>query len=429
MTKKSSSDSDCVPFVEIAGGVTAPLGFKAAAVACGIKNPKKLRLDLTIIASDVPAVTDAMFTTNAVRAGCVRISSQHVKKGDCQAIIANSGNANACTGVQGIEDAKAMAKAAAGELGINMRKVLVCSTGIIGMPMPMERLLPKVPEVVARLHPDGSQEAADAIITSDTHTKSFAIEVPCGEGSFRVGGIAKGAGMINPDMATMLAFITTDAKVSLDELKRATRYAVDKSFNRITVDGDTSTNDTVIVMSNGMATAPAIRKGSEHVILFRKALHKVMLHLAKMIVSDGERVTRFVEIRVLNARTIADAKKAAEAVANSLLVKCSFNGGDPNWGRIIHAVGYSGARIREEMIDIYFGGLLACKGGLTSNTPVAEMEKVVAEPKFSVTIDLNVGNAKHTVYTSDLSKEYVDFNASEYSAAVHAERQRGKGLS
>lgn len=429
MTKKSASSSDSVPFVKIDGGVTASIGFKAAAVACGIKNPKKLRLDLTVIASETPAVTDAMFTTNAVRAGCVRVSSQHVKKGDCQAIIANSGNANACTGVQGIEDAKAMAKAAASELGISMRKVLVCSTGIIGMPLPMDRLLPKVPEVVAKLHNEGSSEAEQAIITSDTHTKSYAIEVPCGDGSFRVGGIAKGAGMINPNMATMLAFFTTDAKVTPDELKRATRYAVDKSFNRITVDGDTSTNDTVIVMSNGMSSAPAIRKGSEHVMLFRKALHKVMLELAKMIVGDGERVTRFVEIRVLNARTIADAKKAAEAVANSLLVKCSFNGGDPNWGRIIHAVGYSGARIREEMIDIYFGGLVACKGGLASKTPVGEMEKVVAESKFSVTIDLNVGNAKHTVYTSDLSKEYVDFNASEYSAAVHAERQRGKGLS
>ncbi len=428
MSKKKPSSALSDGFETIEGGVTAAVGFRAAAVGCGIKNPNNPRLDLTVIASEGPAVTDAMFTTNAVRAGCVRISSQHVKKGDCRAIIVNSGNANACTGVQGIEDAKAMAKATAAELGISMRKVLVCSTGIIGMPLPMDRLLAKVPDVVEKLHEEGSAEAEEAIITSDTRTKAFAIEVPCGSGSFRVGGIAKGAGMINPDMATMLAFVTTDAKVAPDELKRATRYAVDKSFNRITVDGDTSTNDTVIVMSNGMADAPTIRKGSEHVMLFRKALHKVMLELAKMIVGDGERVTRFVEVRVLNARTIADAKKAAEAVANSLLVKCSFNGGDPNWGRVIHAVGYSGARVREEMIDIYFGGLAACKGGLASKTPVTELEKVVAERNFSLTIDLNVGVAKHTVYTSDLSREYVDFNASEYSAAIHAERQRGKGL-
>jgi glutamate N-acetyltransferase/amino-acid N-acetyltransferase len=429
MSKAANSSDNGVPFEKIQGGVTAPRGFRAAAVACGIKNPKKLRLDLALITSDTPAVTDAMFTTNAVRAGCVRVSSQHVRKGNCQAIIANSGNANACTGIRGIDDAKAMTKATAAELGISMRKVLVCSTGIIGMPLPVERLLPKIPDLVEQLHDNGSDEAAEAMMTSDTRPKSFAIEVPCGDGSFRIGGIAKGAGMINPDMATMLAFITTDARVSPDEIKSATRYAVDKSFNRITVDGDTSTNDTVIVMSNGQADAPTIRKGSEHVILFRKALHKVMLELAKMIVADGERVTRFVEIRVLNARTIADAKKAAEAVANSMLVKCSFHGGDPNWGRIIHAVGYSGARIREELIDIYFGGLLACKGGLASDTPVAELEKVVKEKKFSLTVDLNVGNAKHTVYTSDLSEEYVDFNASEYSAAVHAERQRGMGLS
>jgi glutamate N-acetyltransferase/amino-acid N-acetyltransferase len=223
----------------------------------------------------------------------------------------------------------------------------------------------------------------------------------------------------------MLSFITTDAKVSKDELKRAMRFAVDQSFNRITIDGDTSTNDTVIVMTNGQADAPAIKKGSPEAEIFRCALQKVMMELAKMIVGDGERVTKFVEIRVRNARTQADAKKAAEAVAKSLLVKCSFNGSDPNWGRIIHAVGYSGARIREELIDIYFGGILACKGGLTSPTPVAELEKVVKEPRFSVTIDLNSGSANHIVYTTDLSEAYVDFNSSEYSAAIHAKRQKG----
>jgi glutamate N-acetyltransferase/amino-acid N-acetyltransferase len=378
-----------------------------------------------MIASDGPTVTDAVFTTNKVRAGCVRVSQQHIKESDTRAIIANSGNANACTGVQGIEDAKSMCKGVAEALGVRIRQVLVASTGIIGMMMPMPRITPRIRELAEALSPDGSAQAAQAIMTSDTRPKSYSIEVPCGGATFRIGGIAKGAGMICPNMATMLCFITTDAKISRDELRKAVRIAVDQSFNRITIDGDTSTNDTVVVMSNGMAECPPIKKGSPEMEIFRCALHKVMLELAKMIVADGERVTKFVEIRVRNARTQDDAKKVAETVAKSLLVKCSFHGSDPNWGRVIHAVGYSGARIREELIDIYFGGLLACKGGLTSNTPMAALEKVVKEPKFSVTIDLNVGSANHVVYTSDLSEAYVDFNSSEYSAAVHAKRQKG----
>lgn len=415
-----------VQFKPVDGGVTAPLGFRASAISCGIKNPEATRLDLALILSDTPAITDAVFTTNKVRAACVRVSQQHVRSGDARAIIANSGNANACTGPQGIQDAKAMCKATAEALGLKMREVLVCSTGIIGMNMPIQRIVPRVAELAEKLQPKGGDEAARAIMTSDTKPKSYAIEVPLGKGlSFRVGGIAKGAGMICPNMATMLSFITTDAKVSKDELKRAMRFAVDQSFNRITIDGDTSTNDTVIVMSNGQASAPAIKKGSPEAEIFRCALQKVMMELAKMIVSDGERVTKFVEIRVCNARTHGDAKKAAEAVAKSLLVKCSFHGSDPNWGRIIHAVGYSGARIKEELIDIYFNGLIACKGGLTSKTPVSDLEKVVREPRFTVTIDLNSGNAVHNVYTTDLSEAYVDFNSSEYSAAVHAKRQKG----
>lgn len=426
MPPKAHAERECrVPFKVIDGGVTAAKGFRASAVTCGIKNPEATRLDLGLIVSDGPTVTDAVFTTNKVRAACVRVCQQHIKESDTRAIIANSGNANACTGVQGIHDAKAMTKAVAEELGIKMRQVLVCSTGIIGMPMPIERVLVKVPDAVAKLKSDGSDDAMRAIMTSDTRPKTFAVDVPCGKGSFRIGGIAKGAGMICPNMATMLCFITTDARIGKDELHRSMCYAVEKSFNCITIDGDTSTNDTVIVMSNGQSDVPTIKKNSPEAELFRCALHKVMLELAKMIVCDGERVTKFVEIRVRNARTLSDARKVAETVAKSLLVKCSFHGCDPNWGRIIHAVGYSGARIREELIDIYFGGLQACKGGLATKTPVTEMEKVVKESKFTVTIDLNLGTSGYTVYTSDLSEEYVDFNSSEYSAAIHAKRQKG----
>lgn len=421
---------DCcerVPFKKLDGGVTAAKGFRAAAIACGIKNPNADRLDLALIVSDAPTVTAALFTRNQVKAAPVRVSAQHIRGGDIRAIIANSGNANACTGIPGIQDAKLMARTVAEALGIRMRQVLVGSTGIIGMKMPIERIISRIGDLVARLKPGGSDDASRAIMTSDTRPKTYAVEVPCKSGSFRVGGIAKGAGMICPNMATMLCFLTTDAKVARNELNSAVRFATDMSFNRITIDGDTSTNDTVVVMANGQADAPAIKKGSQDAELFRCALHKVMLELAKMIVADGERVTKFVEIRVRNARTQGDAKKAAEAVAKSMLVKCSWHGSDPNWGRVIHAVGYSGARIREELIDIYFGGLLACKGGLVTKTPVAELEKVVKQPKFAVTIDLNLGTVDYDVYTTDLSEEYVDFNSAEYSAAVHSRRQRGLG--
>ena len=426
MSSKHTDACPCrISFDIVDGGVTAAKGFRASAVNCGIKSPEATRLDLALIVSDFPTVTDAVFTTNKVRAACVRVCQQHIKDSDTRAIIANSGNANACTGVQGIQDAKAMTKAVAEQLSIKMRQVLVCSTGIIGMPLPIQRIIPKVPDAVAKLNDKGSEDAMRAIMTSDTKPKTFAIEVPCGKGSFRIGGIAKGAGMICPNMATMLCFITTDVKIGKNEMHRAMHYAVEKSFNCITIDGDTSTNDTVIVMSNGASELPSIKRNSPELELFRCALHKVMLELAKMIVCDGERVTKFVEIRVRNARTQADARKVAETVAKSLLVKCSFNGSDPNWGRIIHAVGYSGARIREELIDIFFGGLLACKGGLATKTPIAEMEKVVKEPKFTVTIDLNLGTSGYTVYTSDLSEAYVDFNSAEYSAAIHAKRQKG----
>lgn len=412
-------------YKEVSGGVTAAKGFRAGAISCGIKNPTATRLDLALITSDLPTATEACFTTNRVKAAPVRVSQQHVKIGDIRAIIANSGNANACTGPQGLADAKAMTKAVAESLGIRMRQVLVNSTGIIGMNMPIERIVPRMDELVEALNPRGSDKAAQAIMTSDTKPKSYSIEVECNGDTFRIGGIAKGAGMICPNMATMLCFITTDAHVEPGELKRATQAAVEQSFNRITIDGDTSTNDTVIVMSNGASEMPLIKSKSSCTAMFRAALRHVMVQLAKMIVRDGERVTKFVEVRVQGARTYQDAKHVAEAVAKSTLVKCSWHGGDPNWGRIIHAVGYSKAKIREELVDIYFGGLCATKGGLTTHIPLKELEKVVAKPNFTVTIDLNLGNADYSVFTTDLSGEYVDFNSSEYSAAVHSKRQYG----
>ncbi|MEZ5299585.1 MAG: bifunctional glutamate N-acetyltransferase/amino-acid acetyltransferase ArgJ [Verrucomicrobiales bacterium] len=403
-------------YQHIAGGVTAPLGFRSSAVACGIKKPGAPKLDLAVIATDLPSVTTGVFTTNRIKAAPVRVCQNHLRSNDIRAVIANSGNANCCTGAQGICDAKAMCATTAEGLGIRDRQVLVASTGIIGKPMPMDRILPRIPEVIGSLSEKGGPAFAEAIMTSDTRPKCDAIEVKVGTKIIRIGAAAKGAGMICPHMATMLCFITTDARIGKAELDRAMREAVDLSFNRISVDGDMSTNDSVIVMANGAAGGNRLKNGSRAAREFREALAWLMLRMAKLIVRDGERVTKYVEVAVRGARTHEAAKKVARAVATSTLVKCAWNGSDPNWGRIIHAIGYSGVAIREETIDIYFDGLVAAKGGVAAETPLEELLKVAANPAFTVTIDLHQGDEEYRVYTSDLSPEYADFNREEYSA-------------
>ena len=404
----------------ISGGVTTPRGFVAAATGCGIKDPAKPRLDLAVVRSVVPCVASGTFTTNRVKAAPVRVSQEHLRRDDIQAVIANSGNANACTGPRGINDAKAMVKATAKALGLRQRQVAVCSTGIIGLPMPMSRIEPAIPGLCDQLDPSGGSDFAKAILTSDTRAKEAAVTFTIGGKTITIGACAKGAGMICPSMATMLCFVTTDAAIGKSELQRAVQISVEQSFNRITIDGDMSTNDTVLVLANGAAGNSPIKAGSGDEKIFRKALSEVMLKLAKAIVSDGERVTKFVEVHVRGAATYLDAKKTAEAVAKSSLCKCSWNGGDANWGRIMDAIGYSRARVREELIDIYFGGVAATRGGLATSTPLEELRKVVENPSFSIRIDLHLGAADYTVYTSDLSPEYVDFNRSEYSMLKRA---------
>jgi glutamate N-acetyltransferase/amino-acid N-acetyltransferase len=403
------------PFSRIKGGVGAPLGFLTSAVGCGIKSPAADRLDLALVYSEQPCTSAGTFTTNRVKAAPVRVSQAHLRKGDLRAIIANSGNANACTGVQGIRDANAMCDAVAEPLGLKRSEVAVCSTGVIGLPMPMVRILQKTAALLSGLGPKNGPDVAAAIITSDTHAKEFAISFDLGEHRVRLGGCVKGAGMISPSMATMLCFITTDVNIPSDSLRKAVLECVEESFNRITIDGDMSTNDTVLVLANGASGMPPIRRNGKRCRQFRAALHWLMLELAKAVVRDGERVTKFVTVEVLGARTYLDAKKVAEAVCKSALVKSSWNGGDPNWGRIIHAVGYSRARIREELVDIHIGGKAACIGGLQAETPMEELRAIVAAPEFDITIHLNQGSAGYTMYSSDLSPEYVDFNRSEYA--------------
>jgi glutamate N-acetyltransferase/amino-acid N-acetyltransferase len=399
----------------IEGGVCAPKGFKAGALACGIKNPAVERLDLALIYSEFPTVGAAVYTQNQVCAAPVRLSATHLKSAEPRAIIANSGNANACTGPDGLLNARAMTSATAKALGLKQREVQVCSTGIIGVPLPIERIEPRIPELAASLGCDG-EAVARAIMTSDTRPKEIAVQVKIGDVRVRIGAIAKGAGMINPHMATMLCFVTTDAAISKAEIVAATKEAVDLSFNRITVDGDMSTNDTVIVMANGQAGNKTITRGGEGSAEFREALTEVMLELAKRIVSDGERVTKLVEVQVRGAASGLDAERVARAVANSKLVKCSWNGNDPNWGRILHAVGYSGARVKEEMVNIHLNGVIVTQNGLSAGTDGEKLIAAVSGPEFTVCIDLNIGKGAFTIYTSDLSPEYVDFNRTEYSA-------------
>ncbi len=400
-------------YTEISGGVNAPSGFLSGSIYCGIKASNADRPDIAMIVSEVPAVVAGTFTTNKVKAAPVRVSAAHMRAPEVRAIVANAGNANACTGVEGIENAKRMAHAAAHELGVKDRQVLVCSTGRIGVQLPIEKMEPSIASLVHRVHGAGSAEAAEAIMTSDTVKKEIAVEVELSSGKVRIGGIAKGAGMIDPNMATMLCFVTTDAKIEKAQLQQALSVSVEHSFNRITVDGDMSTNDTVLMLANGRAGNAPLEVGTSDFELFQRALDHVTLSLAKMIVEDGEGVTKFVEVHVNGASSFSDARRAAEAIAKSCLVKCAWFGGDPNWGRIMDAIGYSGVKMREELVDIYYDGILAVKGGMASPTPMEKLKQAVASHRFRVTVDLNLGSAEYNVFTTDLSTDYVTLNMGE----------------
>ena len=401
-------------FTEITGGITAPQGFLAGSAYCGIKATNASKPDIAIVYSPQPTEAAATFTTNRVKAAPVRVSRTNLRSPDVRAIIANAGNANACTGVDGIETAKRMVRATAGALGLRERQVLVCSTGRIGVPLPIEKMECTIAqEFPGALSADGSARAAAAIMTSDTFSKECAVECEIDGCTVRIGGIAKGAGMIDPNMATMLCFLTTDAAIGKSLLQHALSVSVEQSFNRITIDGDMSTNDTVILLANGLAGHKPLRASHADFKIFQRALDQVPQTLARLIVQDGEGVTKFVEVQVNGAVSLTDARKAAEAIAKSTLVKCAWFGCDPNWGRIMDAIGYSGARMREEYVDIYYDGVIAVKSGCGSKTPAAKLQELVAAPRFKVTVDLNVGPAEYTVYTTDLSVDYVTLNMGE----------------
>ncbi len=424
----------------IEGSIVAPKGFLASGVFCDIKrlgtgkgSQKGNKRDLALIVSELPATVAGLFTTNQVCAAPVKLCIEHVKGGLAQAIVVNSGNANACTGKQGMKDAAAMAALVAKTFHMPTEHVLVGSTGRIGVTMPMTNVRAGIAEAAQLLGNDAAHaaEAAEAIMTSDTRPKQIAVEFKLGGKPVRIGGICKGAGMIQPGMsatgkrpaamplhATMLCFVTTDAAIQAKALRLALHEAVAQSFNRITVDGDMSTNDTVLVLANGLAENKNIQHSTlntEH-RTFQTALNHVCLELAKMIVRDGEGVHRVVTVRVSGAKNADDADAAARAVANSSLVKASWHGGDPNWGRIIDALGYSPATIVEEKVDIGYSApgsrkiLWSLKRGQPTKATFKELCLAVAPQEFDLHINLNLGKSGAVMYAADLTEDYVDFN-------------------
>jgi len=440
----------------IIGSITAPRGFLASGVFCDIKrlgtgkgSNKGPKRDLAVIVSKTPATVAGMFTTNQVCAAPVKVCVERVKTGRAQAVVVNSGNANACTGKQGMNDAREMVRFTERALNLPAGSVLVGSTGRIGVTMPMDNIRAGIVEAATLLGANASHaaHAAEAIMTSDTRPKQIAVEFKLGGKIVRIGGICKGAGMIQPGMsatckrpaalplhATMLGFITTDAAIEAKALQAALQEAVARSFNRITVDGDMSTNDTVLVLANGLAGNPPIeaanvssRQTSKRsaVLLrpqprgfgiFQAALNYVCLELAKMIVRDGEGVHRVVTVRVNGAKADRDANAAARAVANSPLVKTSWHGGDPNWGRIMDAIGYSASKVVEGKVDIGYSApgsrkiLWSLKRGQPTKATFRQLCCAVAPKEFDLHINLNLGKAAAVVYAADLTEEYVDFN-------------------
>ena len=385
-------------------------GFKAAAVSCGIK--KSGRPDLSLIYSEVPAVASAAFTKNAVKAAPVLLSMKNSKNGCISAVLANSGNANAATGKEGYKNAEKTASAVAAGLPVRAGDVFVCSTGVIGVKLPVAKIIAGVKAAARRLRPEGLEEAARGIMTTDTFIKTAGAGLKLGGRKCGIFGMAKGSGMIHPDLATMLCFILTDVSISKQMLDAALRACVKESFNSITVDGDTSTNDTALCLANGMAGNKPVKSSGSGYNAFLKALSSVMVSLAKQIVRDGEGASKFLEIEVKGAADEKTARAAAMAIAKSLLVKTAAYGGDPNWGRVLSAVGNSGVKFREERIKIFFGGLKVVSGG-TELKGFSEKKAhlALAEKEVRITVDLGAGKKSAKVWTCDLTEGYIKINA------------------
>jgi glutamate N-acetyltransferase/amino-acid N-acetyltransferase len=394
----------------INGGVTAPEGFFATGMACGIKKDGKK--DLAIVCSEDSAAAAGVFTLNRVKGHSLQLTMDHIKNGYASAIVINSGNANACVGEQGYRDALEIAEITAGLLECSPQEILVGSTGVIGKPLDMDVIRPAMETLVSGMDPNGGHDALEAIMTTDTMFKEIAIELELQEAKAVIGGMAKGSGMIHPNMATLIGIITTDANISRRLLDKALREVVETTFNRVSIDGDTSVCDMVVILANGMADNAGIIHENEDYEQFKKGLEYVCAHLSKLIAKDGEGATKLIEVVVEGAGSPGDAYKAASAIAKSPLVKTAIFGEDANWGRIATAAGYSGADFNPSLVDIYIGSLLVCKSGCAVDFDEAEANDILKKSEVRLLIKLNKGVYSDHIWTCDFSYDYVKINAS-----------------
>lgn len=391
------------------GNVTSPRGFHAGATYAGIKRKASDVLDLGILFSEASCVATALFTTNRIKAAPVVLSQQCLQSGRALAVVVNSGCANAFTGEQGLADAAEMAELTAKNIGVSPEDVLVASTGVIGQQLPMELIKAGIKQVVLAV--DGGRKLARAMMTTDTVPKQTAVAVRVGDVEFTIGGVAKGSGMIHPNLATLLCFLTTDAAVDIDFLKFALLKAADVSFNMVSIDGDTSPNDMMLIMANGLAGNKPISQGSRQADAFQQALDQLCIYLAKCVARDGEGATKLIEVTVSGAPSAAEARLAARAVVSSPLVKAAIHGGDPNWGRIMAAVGGSGVEVVESKIDLHIGNICLVKAGCPLFFDKKELVRVLRSSEVPINLRLNLGTAIATAWGCDLSEKYVTINS------------------
>ena len=399
--------------------MTFARGFRAGSAACGIKAfttgasaiPRDQKDDLCVIHSAYPCDTGGVFTTNKVKSASVVIDQLHLQRNRVQALTINSGNANACTGAQGFRDALLMAKLSADRLDLDPDQVLVSSTGVIGRYLPMDAIKPGIAHACENLSAEGGLAAAKAIMTTDTVPKTAQTELDVAGTTVRIGGMSKGSGMIHPNMATMLAYITTDAAVEPGLMARLVKSIADRSFNQVTVDGDSSTNDSFLMLANGAAGNDPIRAGSIEAKQLEAGLARVAQELARAIARDGEGATKLITVKVLDAASRDDAREAARAVAASSLVKTAVHGGDPNWGRVVCALGYSGAELALDRLHLTVGGLVVFERGAGVDVDLAAVRRAFEQPEIEITAKLGLGEGRAEAWGCDLSEEYVRINA------------------
>jgi glutamate N-acetyltransferase/amino-acid N-acetyltransferase len=396
----------------IEGGICAAKGFKANGIHCGVRHNRKKR-DIAMIVSDTLCSAAAVYTTNLVKGAPIQVNKKHLENGKAQAVICNSGNANTCN-ANGVEIAEKMSELTASALNLNANDIIVASTGVIGQPLNIEPIANGIPELVKGLSVDGGKYAAEGIMTTDTISKEIAVEFTVGGKTCKIGGIAKGSGMIHPNMATMLVFITSDVAISPEMISKALKSDVQETFNMISVDGDTSTNDMVVVMANGLAGNKEITTDGEDFNEFMKALNTVTVHLCRMIVGDGEGATKMLECSVSGAKTKEDAKKVAKSVVCSTLLKAAMFGADANWGRVLCAIGYSGANVDVDKVDMAFvspkGRVDVCKNGSGIEFSEEIAKEVLLERDITIEVKLNDGEFSSCAWGCDLTYDYVKIN-------------------